>query len=168
MLEWGNPEPEFAMKTTSQTIDLGTLPGHKIRRMHQLVVALFMSEVQDAGLTPVQFSSLHTICTTPGIDQKTLCQTIGYDTSTIGGVIDRLEQRGLVKREMAAHDRRVRLITATEDGEALMQAVLPAVLRSQQRFMQPLSAQDQATLMRLMQTLIDANLELSSIPTRST
>lgn len=167
MLEWGIPELDNVMKKKWKNLDLGELPGHKIRRMHQLVVALFMNEVQQLGLTPVQFSSLHTICSCPGIDQKTLCQSIGYDTSTIGGVIDRLESRGLVKREMAAHDRRVRLITATAEGHAMLEQVLPCVLRSQERFLQPLSSEDQATLMRLMQTLIDANKELSSIPTRA-
>ena len=79
-----------------KSLDLQTLPGHFVRRIHQLAVALFAQEVGTLGLTPVQYSSLQTICNQPGIDQTTLATTIGYDTSTIAGVIDRLTTPGLV------------------------------------------------------------------------
>ena len=147
-------------------MDLKVLPGHNIRRMHQLVVALFADELKDFNLTPVQYASLHTICSQPGIDQKTLCTTIGYDTSTIGGVIDRLEARGLVVRNMAAYDRRVRLITPTEEGLQTLKKVVPGMIRSQQRFLEPLTDEERNELMRLMRILIDSNTELSNTPTR--
>src|SRR3954471_24830904 len=99
-----------------KSLDLRSLPGHFARRVHQLAVALFVQEVGDLNLTPVQYSSLQTICNQPGIDQKTLANTIGYDTSTIGGVIDRLEARGLVARNVSPTDRRVRLVTPTAKG----------------------------------------------------
>jgi hypothetical protein len=71
-----------------KTLDPRTLPGHLARRLQQLAVALFTEEVAGLGLTPVQYSALHAICKQPGIDQKTLAQTISYDAATIGGVID--------------------------------------------------------------------------------
>ena len=77
-------------KDKSKSLDPRTLPGHLARRVQQLAVALFVQEVGEIGLTPVQYSALQTIANQPGIDQKTLAATIGYDTSTIAGVIDRL------------------------------------------------------------------------------
>ena len=128
------------MTKTRRTWSSARLPGHAARRMHQIAVALFAQEVGDAGLTPVQYSSLHTVCNQPGIDQKTLATTIGYDTSTIGGVIDRLEARGLVQRNVSPTDRRVRLVTPTERGIETLSAVLPRMLRAQERLLQPLNA----------------------------
>jgi DNA-binding MarR family transcriptional regulator len=149
-----------------KNLDLRTLPGHFARRVHQLAVALFVQEVGDLNLTPVQYSSLQTICNQPGIDQKTLATTIGYDTSTIAGVIDRLEARGLVLRNVSPVDRRVRLITPTQKGSDVLQAVLPRMLKSQDRLLEPLTKSERKEFMRLMKVLIDANAELSNIPTK--
>lgn len=146
--------------------DLQSLPGHYARRIHQLAVALFTQEVAELGLTPVQYSSLQMICSQPGIDQKTLAQSIGYDTSTIGGVIDRLESRGLVLRNVSPQDRRARLITPTEAGLKILDAVVPRMLKSQERLLEPLSVAERREFMRLMQVLIEANAELSNIPTK--
>jgi DNA-binding MarR family transcriptional regulator len=149
-----------------KNLELRTLPGHYARRVHQLVVALFVDEVAELNLTPVQYSSLQTICNQPGIDQKTLAHTIGYDTATIGGVIDRLEGRGLVTRNMAQHDRRLRLIMPTDEGLQTLEAVVPRVLKSQERFLEPLAKAEREEFFRLMKILIDANAELSKIPAR--
>ena len=147
-------------------LNLRTLPGHSARRVHQLAVALFVQEVGDLNLTPVQYSSLQTICNQPGIDQKTLANTIGYDTSTIAGVIDRLEARGLVLRNVSPNDRRVRLITPTEQGRKTLAAVVPRMLKSQDRLLDPLSKSEKKEFLRLMKILIDANAELSNIPAK--
>jgi DNA-binding MarR family transcriptional regulator len=68
-----------------------------------------------------------------------LANSIGYDTATIGGVIDRLEGRSLVMRNVAQQDRRLRLITPTDKGIQILEAVLPRMLKSQDRLMEPLA-----------------------------
>ncbi|UUX95182.1 MarR family winged helix-turn-helix transcriptional regulator [Aquabacterium sp. J223] len=149
------------------TVDLATMPGHCVRRVHQISVALFAQMTESLGTTPVQYSALQTICNTPGLDQKTLGQAIAFDTSTIGGVIDRLEARGLVRREMAAHDRRVRLLFPTPEGEALLQVLVQGMLRSQDALLEPLPPEDRATFMRLLRALIDAHGDVGKAPPRS-
>ncbi len=150
----------------SKTLDPRALPGHLARRVQQLAVALFMEEVGEIGLTPVQYSALQTVCNQPGIDQKTLAATIGYDTSTIAGVIDRLEARGLLERQVSATDRRARQLMPTREGTRTLAAVVPRMLRAQERLVEPLSAAERKEFMRLMQVVIDANAELSTIPAR--
>lgn len=147
-------------------IDLHSVPGHYVRRVHQLAVALFAQEVGRFNITPVQFSSLQAICNSPGIDQKTLASTIGFDTSTIGGVIDRLEARGLVVRNVAPTDRRVRLITPTDQGRHLLATIIPPMLRSQERLLEPLSQKEKQEFVRIMKALVAANAELSNIPSK--
>ncbi len=149
-----------------KSLDPRALPGHMARRLQQLAVALFFEEVAELSLTPVQYSALHAICQQPGIDQKTLARSISYDAATIGGVIDRLETRGLVLRNMSPEDRRVRLISPTEEGLRILKAVIPRVLRTQERLVEPLSAADRKELMRLMSLIIEAQAELSSTPTQ--
>jgi DNA-binding MarR family transcriptional regulator len=153
-------------KDKSKPLDPRTLPGHLARRVQQLAVALFVQEVGDIGLTPVQYSALQTVCNQPGIDQKTLAATIGYDTSTIAGVIDRLEARGLLERQVSATDRRARQLVPTPEGSRTLAAVVPRMLRAQERLVKPLTATERKEFMRLMQVVVDANAELSTIPTR--
>lgn len=148
-----------------KSLDPRTQPGHLARRLQQLAVALFVEEVAEIGLTPVQYAALHAICRQAGIDQKTLAQTISYDAATIGGVIDRLETRGLVQREVSPNDRRVRLVSPTAEGLKVLKASLPRVQRTQDRLLEPLSAAERKELMRMLNVLIEANASLGTTST---
>ena len=151
-------------KATAATDDLEDLPGHYIRRMQQIAVAIFLEETEAFGITPVQFAALHTVSQQPGLDQRTLAATIGFDTSTIGGVIDRLEKRELVLRNASPDDRRVRCLTLTAEGEQLLKKIIPPMLKAQQRMLAPLPAADRARFMQMLRVLVQANNELSRAP----
>ena len=152
------------MKRNAKRVDLDRLPGHYIRRLQQIAVAIFLQETEGFGVTPVQFAALQAVHNTPGIDQRTLARTIGFDTSTTAGVIDRLEARGLLQRNASTEDRRVRLLTLTDDGEALLAQVVPAMQRAQVRMLDPLNPAERAEFMRLLHLLVTANNELSRAP----
>jgi len=148
------------------TVDLDALPGHLIRRLQQIAVGLFMEETADFDLTPVQFAALATVARTPGMDQRTLARTIGFDTSTIGGVIDRLERRALMQRQPSPDDRRVRRLHVTDDGAALLDRVMPAMHLAQQRMLAPLPAAERAQFLRMLTTLVTANNGASRAPSQ--
>lgn len=145
-------------------VHLDDLPGHHIRRLQQIAVALFLQETEAYGLTPVQYAALQGVAAAPGIDQRTLARTIGLDTSTTGGVVDRLEVRGLLQRSADPDDRRVRRLSLTEAGAAMLGDATPAMLRAQQRILEPLSGPEQQVFMRLLRRLVTANNALSRAP----
>ncbi len=145
-------------------IDLQTLPGHYIRRLQQIAVAVFLQETEAQGVTPVQYAALQTVHNTPGIDQRTLAGAIGFDTSTIAGVIDRLESRGLLQRSASPDDRRVRRLALTAAGHALLAALVPAMQRAQQRMLAPLPKAERSEFMRMLRVLVASNNELSRAP----
>ena len=147
-------------------VDLDALPGHLIRRLQQIAVGLFMEETAAFELTPVQFAALASIARQPGMDQRTLARTIGFDTSTIGGVIDRLERRALVLRNPSPEDRRVRRLTVTPEGAALLAQVLPATLAAQDRILEPLPAAERAQFLRMLTALVEANNDASRAPSQ--
>ncbi len=143
-----------AARTPSHRADLSQLPGHCIRRLQQTAVAVFMQDEEAASLTPVQFAVLYTLQAQPGIDQRTLAREVSFDTSTIGSVIDRMEARGLLTRSLSDQDRRVRLLHLTAAGAQLVRRVAPAVLRVQERILEPLSPPERAEFMRLMARVV--------------
>jgi MarR family transcriptional regulator, lower aerobic nicotinate degradation pathway regulator len=149
---------------TPAHLDIDALPGNAIRRLQQIAVAIFLQEAQASGVTPVQFAVLQALANEPGVDQRSLARTLGFDTSTLAGVIDRLEARGAVARQVDPSDRRVRLLRLTEDGESLLADVVPAVRRTQARILAPLPPAEQAEFMRLLQVLVRENNALSRAP----
>lgn len=152
--------------TDPADLDLEALPGHFIRRLQQIAVAVFLQETEPFGVTPVQYASLQAIRRTPGIDQRSLARSIGLDTSTMAGVIDRLETRGLMVRSASPDDRRVRLLSLTDEGQALLGQVEPAVLRAQTRMLEPLPKKEQQTFMRMLREIVKANNDLSRAPSQ--
>jgi DNA-binding MarR family transcriptional regulator len=105
-------------------MDRTEMAGHLIRRLHQQSTQVFQGRVAAAGfdLTSVQFAALDAIGQQPGLDQASLAARIGFDRATIGGVVDRLEHKGLVQRVVSAQDRRARQLSLTPEGTQLLRA----------------------------------------------
>ena len=154
-------------KTKSAQRDLASPPGYYIRRLQQIAVAIFLQETEAHGITPVQYAALHKVGVTPGVDQRTLARSIGLDTSTVAGVIDRLEARGLMQRNASPEDRRVRLLSLSDDGRALLDAIEPDMLQAQERILAPLPRAERAEFMRMLRALVTANNELSRAPSEA-
>lgn len=119
-------------ETETKAVSLG-MPGHLIRRLHQISTQVFTQGVKSAGydLTPIQFAALDALRHNPGIDQAGLADAVAKDRATLGAVADRLEQKGLVKRVVSDRDKRARELTLTEEGEALIAELIPIVAELQ-------------------------------------
>ncbi len=127
------------------------MAGHLIRRLHQQSTLVFQTRMQAAGfdLTAVQFAALDAVEQQPDLDQASLAATIGFDRATIGGVVDRLEQKGLLQRVTSAQDRRARRLHLTAQGEQCLAAVRPLVEALQPDILGPLSAADRSAFLTL-------------------
>jgi DNA-binding MarR family transcriptional regulator len=159
-----HPQPADRAAEQAEPVDLDGLPGHHIRRLQQIAVAIFLQEAEATGITPVQYAALQTVANQPGIDQRSLARAAGLDTSTIAGVIDRLEARGLLQRRVAAEDRRVRRLQLTAAGRALLAELVPAMRRTQERILAPLPKGERQAFVRMLRRLVLANNELSRAP----
>ena len=134
--------------------DFEHAPGHLIRRAHQLAVAIFMDEMADFEVTPVQFAILNALMDTPGEDQVTLAGRVAFDAATSGSVIGRLELRGWVRREVDPLDKRRKLLWVTPACEAAADHMKRIVSRVQARIVAPLEPADQAQLVGLLTRLV--------------
>jgi DNA-binding MarR family transcriptional regulator len=148
--------------------DLYDLPGHLIRRLHQISVAIFASRMADAGidLTPVQFAALTKVDDNPGVDQATLAGLIAYDRVTMGGVVDRLVHKGLLRREVSRQDRRARVLTLSEEGQRILARALPEVRAVQVETLAGLTDDERRTFVALLRKATDAANDQSRAPLR--
>src|SRR4029077_575813 len=89
--------------------------------MHWLVVTnkhhLFQM-AQDFELAPQQMIAIRMLGSGPR-KMSELAQALFCDNSNVTGIVDRLEERGLVRREAAEGDRRVKLLVLTKEGERI-------------------------------------------------
>lgn len=127
------------------------MAGHLIRRLHQQSTQIFIQRTRAAGfdLTSVQFAALDAIHAQPGADQARVAEMIAYDRATIGGVIDRLEQKGWIRRVVSERDRRARELSLTAEGKRVRSVLLPIVRDLQHDILQSLSNADRASFLRL-------------------
>lgn len=143
-------------------------PGHMIRRMQQIAVAIFMEECAAFDLTPVQYAALVAIREHPGVDATRLSALIAFDRSTLGDVLERLEGKGLIARGASPRDRRVKLLHLTAAGGDALAAAEPAVERAQERILAPLEPAQRREIVRLLARLVDLNNAASRAPLRAT
>lgn len=150
----------------SDNSDLIDMPGHLIRRLQQIASALFLDRAKAFDFTPVQYAALVAIGNHPGLDQTALCNEIALDRSTIGGVVGRLEKRGLIKRANGAADRRTKSLHITAAGRRLVRDIEPAVETTQRLILAPLKANERAAFMQMLKHLVHLNNEHSRAPLR--
>jgi DNA-binding MarR family transcriptional regulator len=130
--------------------DFVSMPGYLIRRSKQRSTGIFMEACLDTGITPIQFAALSVLQVRPGIDQTELGELSGLDPSTIGGVLQRLQRRGLLRRTEHGHRRICHL---TSEGVTILNRIAPLVKAAQQRILAPLTARERVQLLRLMSKL---------------
>ena len=147
------------MSTTARRRPLETfsrLPGHLVRRVHQVATACFAAEC-GGDITAVQYAALVAIGAHPGIDATRVSELIYFDRSTIGDVLDRIEAKGWIVRRPAVHDRRVKVLELTPLGRTTLHAVAPGIGRVQSRLLAPLSRHEAETFVRLLAKVADGS-----------
>ena len=144
--------------------DLHLKPGHLIRRAHQIAVSIFLEECREVDITPPQYAVLKVLETMPDLDQISLAHQAALDRSTIGWLAERLEEKGWVRRTPGVQDRRQKLLSLTDEGRRVLALVEPGVERTQQRLLAPLSAEECAAFLAMLQRIVDINNEASRAP----
>lgn len=89
--------------------------------------AHFETVVSTFDLTPVQAKVLMHL--EEPVPMRSVADSLTCDPSNITGVVDRLEERGLVERAADPDDRRVTLLRTTSAGRSMRESVITAVFR---------------------------------------
>jgi DNA-binding MarR family transcriptional regulator len=140
-------------QAVEQKIDFGELPtfvGYQIRRAQAKIFGEFETMLKDFDLTPGSFGVLMLIWANPGIQQVTLAGAFGVDKSTMSPVIVRLEERGLIWREVLRSDRRGHALYLSQSAEIFFQAARQKVRAFEDGIAARLTKTEQRELGRLL------------------
>lgn len=116
--------------------------------------------VRESGLTHAQFDIVATLGNTPGMSYKELGERTLITKGTLTGVIERLEQKGLVARERNSGDKRSFFVRLTPEGDAVFRTVFPKVVAHGKQLFAGYGATDfdqlDAALRTLRQNMLEA------------
>src|ERR671925_884889 len=143
--------------------------------MHWLMVTnkqRLFAMAQEFDLAPQQMIALRMLGAGPR-KMSELAQSLFCDNSNVTGIVDRLEERGLVRRTASEGDRRVKLLVLTEEGE-FMRSEITKRMAEPPPPIASLSEADQRALRDILQRAVEgvsdeeaADALAGKIPARS-
>ena len=118
-------------------------------------VKMEMGDALDQELAPfdisaAQFVILVALATGEADSASTLCRGISYDPGAMTRMIDRLEQKGLIRRTDHPDDRRRVGLELTAEGKAVYPKLRAASMAVQNRFLRGFSKSDVRQLESLL------------------
>lgn len=128
---------------------------HSIRRITRAVDLYSKKLVLEFGITAPQLMVLDEIVAKGAMMVRSVASEIHLSASTLVGIVDRLEAKGLARRERTAPDRRKVLIAATEAGRSLVARAPSALQGTLAEALQHLSAEEQIMIARSLEKVVD-------------
>lgn len=110
--------------TDAQRTSLATV--RELVRAYQAFSSYSESFVRQYDLTPAQFDVIATLGNTPGLSMGDIGEKTLITKGTLTGVVDRLEKKGIVNREVPPENRRSVIVSLTPEGNELFGQVFPA------------------------------------------
>jgi MarR family transcriptional regulator, organic hydroperoxide resistance regulator len=107
------------------------------------------------GISMWGYVVLTALAEQPVRTQAALAQAISADKSRIIGVLDELQERGLISRRPDTSDRRVHLLSLTPAGERLRGAVQAASRESEEEVLATVPAADRDAFLRSVTALYE-------------
>jgi DNA-binding MarR family transcriptional regulator len=125
-------------------------PAFLLGRLGTALKKQAIEEVEGAGFSLYDYSVMALLAEAPCETQATIADLLNVDRSQLVGLLDGLEQRGLVERRRDPNDRRRHAVILTADGKRQLARLRAVIRRLEDEFLGPLSEDERATLHRLL------------------
>lgn len=137
--------------------------GYLMRRIVHLMVNEVDHRLAAGGLTHAQWTPLFLIHRGQANTLAALARDLQLDAGALTRTLDRLEAKGLCRRERSADDRRVVHLTLTPEGEQAAAPVPEVLCDVSNTMLQGFSREEWETLMGFLRRMV-ANVETLKAP----
>ena len=130
--------------------ELLTSPTFLAKRVGFAIKERMMEAFEESGLSMYDHAILTLLDEEPTETQAQIADALGYDRSHLVGVLDDLEERGLIERRRDTQDRRRHLVTMTPAGAKALTRLRAIVSQVEEEYFEPLNATERKTLTSLL------------------
>lgn len=123
-----------------------------LTKAQQSVHQLFKAELAPYGVTPGQYAVLKCLWDENGQTGKQLAERLFLDGSTVTGVMDRMEQKGLIIKKADPRDRRALQVNLTDKGRNLEEPLTKVIEEANQKALRRLDEARANELKQLLHT----------------
>jgi len=144
------PAPDIAR---SLKLDHGI--GFLVRLIETRATALYEQLTEQNEITPRQFGAMLTLYQRGTLTLTELATHIRVDRSTLGEMINRMAERGLIRKEANDADRRSATITLGKAGEQALLRLVAGAAQLQEELLAPVPAKDRAHFLRCLKLVAE-------------
>ncbi len=126
------------------------------------VFTYFKRELACLDVTPIQYATLKCLWEEDGQMPSMLAETLNLDSSTVTGILGRLEDKGLINRSFRMDDRRKVIVHLTDNGRALEQPVNDIITRLNHEVTEGLSDTDMELFRHHLKVISDNAARLAN------
>lgn len=122
-----------------------------------------MDRFEEAGFSAYHYGVLAVLEEGARETQATIADALGVDRSMLVGLLDQLEERGMIERRRDPNDRRRQMVNLTPAGRRQLAAFRTMVEKIEDEFLAPLDEEERATLHDLL-LRVAANRDSRFVP----
>ena len=131
---------------------IGPLMGYCDHQMHRLMT----KKLRQYDVSPMQCRTLTFLQEAAGeVNQRMLEQHLMVKPSTASGIVGRLEEKGLVRRQTSDRDGRCRILALTDAGRQFYRQFLAIAKQVNRQAVQGFSPEEEDTLRQLLLRMAD-------------
>jgi DNA-binding MarR family transcriptional regulator len=114
-----------------------------------------MASYERTGLHPYHYAIMLVLDEGSADTQGSIADALGYDRGQLVGLLDELQEQGLVERQRDPNDRRRHLVRMTTEGTKALRRLRAIARRNEDDFLDPLSEEERAQLHTLLMRLAE-------------
>lgn len=140
-----------------------------LKRLGMAAKQRSLASYEEAGLHPYHYAILAALDAGSSETQGAIAEALGYDKGQLVGLLDELEDAGLVERQRDPDDRRRHVVHMTAEGRKTLTRLRRLSQQLEDEFFATLDERDRQELHALLRRVAEQQLPTcgQSVPTRS-